>query len=71
VNGRHTLRFGERLKLDVWYVEHWSLWLDFKILALTLYQVIRRQDVTRVQAVEEIGFPISGPAKAAGVRATE
>jgi lipopolysaccharide/colanic/teichoic acid biosynthesis glycosyltransferase len=57
VNGRHTLKFAERLKLDVWYVDHWSLWLDLKILALTLYQVLRRESVSTVQGIEEIGFP--------------
>jgi lipopolysaccharide/colanic/teichoic acid biosynthesis glycosyltransferase len=59
VNGRHTTKFSERLKLDVWYVDHRSLWLDFKILALTVYQVLRRKDVTTVQSIEEIGFPDS------------
>ena len=28
VKGRHALEFADRLKLDVWYVDHWSLWLD-------------------------------------------
>ena len=57
VNGRHTLKFTERLKLDVWYVDHWSLRLDLKILVLTLYQVLRRESVSAVQGIEEIGFP--------------
>ena len=57
VNGRHTLKFAERLKLDVWYVDHWSLRLDLRILALTLYQVLRRESVSAVQGIEEIGFP--------------
>src|SRR5438552_18691074 len=57
VNGRHTLKFAERLKLDVWYVDHWSLRLDLKILVLTLYQVLRRESVSAVQGIEEIGFP--------------
>jgi lipopolysaccharide/colanic/teichoic acid biosynthesis glycosyltransferase len=62
VNGRPSRRFGDRLALDVWYVDHWSLWLDLKILALTLYQVIRRVDVAAAQDVEEMGFPLeSGP----------
>jgi len=71
VNGRHTLKFGERLKLDIWYVDHWSLWLDLKILALTVYQVLRRQDVSTVQGIEEIGFPVSAPGKAAASRLLE
>jgi len=36
VNGRNSLTWTERIKLDVWYVEHWSLWLDIKILFLTV-----------------------------------
>jgi lipopolysaccharide/colanic/teichoic acid biosynthesis glycosyltransferase len=36
VNGRVSLPWPERIELDVWYVEHRSLWLDLKILALTV-----------------------------------
>ncbi len=69
VNGRHTLKFGERLKLDVWYVDHQSLWLDFKVLALTVYQVLCRKNVSTTQSIEEIGFPIaiSSPSITPGV----
>jgi lipopolysaccharide/colanic/teichoic acid biosynthesis glycosyltransferase len=35
VNGRASLPWSERIELDVWYVEHRSLWLDLKILAMT------------------------------------
>ena len=35
VNGRNSISWAERIELDIWYVEHWSLWLDVKILALT------------------------------------
>jgi lipopolysaccharide/colanic/teichoic acid biosynthesis glycosyltransferase len=59
VNGRHTLKFSERLKLDVWYVDHQSLRLDFKILALTAYQVLFRKDVSTTQDIEEIESPLS------------
>ncbi|MCL6642778.1 MAG: exopolysaccharide biosynthesis polyprenyl glycosylphosphotransferase [Candidatus Bipolaricaulota bacterium] len=40
VNGRNRLPWEERIKLDVWYVDHWSLWLDFKILLKTLWVVL-------------------------------
>lgn len=59
VNGRHAIKFRERLKLDVWYVEHWSLWLDLKILAMTVHQVLSRRDVLVVQGPEP-GFPLPG-----------
>lgn len=66
VNGRHTLKFSERLKLDVWYVDHWSLWLDLKILALTVYQLLRRNGVSTIQDIEEIGFPVAMPGSQSG-----
>ncbi len=59
VNGRHSLRFLERLSLDTWYVDHWSLRLDARIVLMTLAQVIRRKDVTTTQRLEDIGFPLS------------
>ena len=40
VNGRNAISWEEKFELDVWYVDHWSLWLDAKILAKTAVQVI-------------------------------
>jgi lipopolysaccharide/colanic/teichoic acid biosynthesis glycosyltransferase len=57
VNGRHAARFEDRLKLDVWYVDHWSLGLDIRILARTVSQVLRRTDVAAAQDRSEIDFP--------------
>jgi lipopolysaccharide/colanic/teichoic acid biosynthesis glycosyltransferase len=31
----------------VWYVDHWSLWLDFKILVITLWKVIKREGISQ------------------------
>jgi lipopolysaccharide/colanic/teichoic acid biosynthesis glycosyltransferase len=45
--GRNKVGWDERLRLDVEYVETWSLWLDFKILANTAWMVIRPTDVAR------------------------
>lgn len=45
VNGRNLLSWEEKFALDVWYVENQSLWLDIKILCLTLWQVIRRDGI--------------------------
>jgi lipopolysaccharide/colanic/teichoic acid biosynthesis glycosyltransferase len=42
VNGRNRLSWEERIELDVWYVDHWSLLLDLKILARTLGVVLRQ-----------------------------
>lgn len=46
VKGRNALGWQERFRLDVWYVDHWSLWLDAKILALTLVSVVRREGIS-------------------------
>lgn len=43
VHGRALLAFDERFKLDLWYVDHWSLRLDFKIMALTVKKVLRSE----------------------------
>ena len=40
VNGRNVLSWPEKIKLDIWYIDHWSLWLDFKILIKTIWVVI-------------------------------
>ena len=41
VNGRDAIPWEQRFELDVWYIEHWSLWLDVKILAMTVVQLFR------------------------------
>jgi len=43
VNGRNAISWEERIKLDVWYVENWSLWLDFKIMLKTIKVVIKKE----------------------------
>lgn len=47
VNGRNAISWDEKFALDVWYVDNWSLWLDAKILLLTLWRVVRREGVSR------------------------
>ncbi len=46
VNGRNSLSWEDRFRLDVWYVDHVSLWLDLKILALTIRQLRRREGIS-------------------------
>lgn len=58
VNGRHALKFRDRLALDVWYVEHWSLWLDARILARTVLQVLLRKDVEVTQDLSAVECPL-------------
>ena len=45
VNGRNSITWSEKFKLDIWYVDNWSLWLDIKIIFLTIYKVIKRDGV--------------------------
>jgi len=45
-SGRNTLTWEEKFALDVWYVDNWSLWLDFKILVRTALRVLRREGVS-------------------------
>jgi lipopolysaccharide/colanic/teichoic acid biosynthesis glycosyltransferase len=58
VNGRNALKFKERLALDVWYVDHWTLGLDLRILALTVWQVVRRTNAAAVEDNADLGFPL-------------
>lgn len=46
VNGRNALAWSERLALDVWYVDNWSMGLDLRILELTAIRVLRRQGIS-------------------------
>lgn len=45
VNGRNTLNWADKFKLDVWYVDNKSLWLDLKILWLTVRKVLIRDGI--------------------------
>lgn len=47
VNGRNSLSWEDRFALDVWYVDHRSLWLDVKILTLTVLKVVRREGISQ------------------------
>lgn len=46
VNGRNALSWEDKFKLDVWYVEQHSVWLDFKILWLTGRRVLAREGIS-------------------------
>jgi sugar transferase EpsL len=45
VNGRNAIGWDQKFALDVWYVDHWSLALDLRILALTIFKVFRREGI--------------------------
>ena len=46
VNGRNALSWDEKFKLDVWYVDHHNLWLDIKILLLTVKKVFIKEGIS-------------------------
>ncbi|WP_088431591.1 sugar transferase [Halomicronema hongdechloris] len=46
VHGRNAISWEEKFKLDVWYIDHWNLWLDLRILSLTLFKVLQREGVS-------------------------
>ena len=45
VNGRNNITWTKKFELDVWYVDHVSLWLDIKIIWVTVMNVLRRKDI--------------------------
>jgi len=46
VNGRNAITWDQKLALDVWYVDNWSFWLDFKIILMTIIKVIKREGIS-------------------------
>jgi lipopolysaccharide/colanic/teichoic acid biosynthesis glycosyltransferase len=46
VNGRNALSWDDKFKLDVWYVDNRSLWLDINILWLTVRKVLVREGIS-------------------------
>lgn len=54
INGRNALSWEEKFRLDVWYVDNRSFWLDLKILALTVKKVFVREGIS---AAGEVTMP--------------
>lgn len=46
VHGRNALSWPQKFVLDVWYIDHQSVWLDLRILGLTVWQIIRRKGIS-------------------------
>ncbi len=46
INGRNALSWDEKFALDVWYVDHRTLWLDVRIVALTVLKVMKRDGIS-------------------------
>lgn len=61
VNGRNAISWEEKFALDVWYVDHQSLWLDIKILWLTVRKVLIREGIQ--EAGQATASPFRGGEK--------
>ena len=63
VNGRNAISWEEKFALDVWYVDHLSLWLDLKIIGMTVGKIVRREGISQAgqATMEEFrGHPDQG-----------
>jgi sugar transferase EpsL len=66
VNGRNDLTWEQKFTLDVWYVDHWSLGLDFRILMKTFWQVLKQDGISRSGHATTAEFTGSGPCDESG-----
>jgi sugar transferase EpsL len=48
IHGRKAISLAEICKYDSWYIDHWSLWLDLKILVITPFVLFRQEGINRV-----------------------
>lgn len=48
VNGRNSISWEEKFKLDVWYVDNWSLRLDLKIVLMTIRKILKREGINEL-----------------------
>ena len=46
-HGRNAISWSEKFKLDIWYVDHVSLWTDIKVIWITIVQVFKRADINQ------------------------
>ena len=69
MNGRNALGWDERFALDVWYVDHWSPWLDLQILAKTIGAVLGRRGISAAGSATMPEF--EGPSGAASTPSRE
>jgi lipopolysaccharide/colanic/teichoic acid biosynthesis glycosyltransferase len=56
VNGRNNISWTEKFKLDVWYVDHCTLWTDIRIIFITIKNVLMRKDINNDQAATMYPF---------------
>lgn len=60
VHGRNHLKLSKKFEYDVWYVDHCSLWLDIKIIWMTIINVLKREDIGTgsgdMKDVDDLGY---------------
>lgn len=56
VNGRNAISWTRKFELDVWYVDHCTLWIDIKIIFVTIKNVLMRKDINSATAVTMEAF---------------
>ena len=56
INGRNSITWEEKFKLDLWYIDNWSLWLDLKIFILTVVKIITKEGVDEDQNTTSTEF---------------
>jgi lipopolysaccharide/colanic/teichoic acid biosynthesis glycosyltransferase len=56
VNGRNAITWEQKFALDVWYVDNQSLWLDLKIIALTVWKILKREGINQPGCATEREF---------------
>lgn len=57
-HGRNAISWKEKFELDVWYVDHLSLWVDLKIIFITIEKVLMRKDINNVTTATM--YPFNG-----------
>lgn len=56
VHGRNAISWAEKFKLDVWYVDHCTLWTDIRIIFITIKNVLARKDINQSGETTMEGF---------------
>ncbi|MEM6610844.1 MAG: sugar transferase [Cyanobacteria bacterium P01_C01_bin.72] len=61
INGRNSISWEEKFELDLWYIDHWSLGLDLKILLLTVVKIVSKEGVDEDQNTTSTEFMGTAP----------
>ena len=47
INGRNAISWDDKFKYDLWYIDHWTFWLDVKIIFLTIWKVLKGDGISQ------------------------